>query len=73
MPDKTYVVLEDQRYTGRHRVYRAGQKFPESELFGNEENIAMALEGSQSKDPKIKLFVVKKKKGQKSTESGSDK
>ncbi len=56
MADKKimYRVLEDQKYTGKHRVYcgkgamgrTTGDLFPESELFGNADNLKMALEGS---------------------------
>ena len=54
MADKRYVVLEGQKYTGKHRVYIAGQDFPETELFGNAENIKMALEGAKDKMGKFK-------------------
>ena len=54
MAEKMYRVLEEQRYTGKHRVYygkgemgrEKGDIFPESELFGNKENIEMALNGA---------------------------
>ena len=54
MADKRYVVLEGQKYTGKHRVYVDGQEFPETELFGNAENIKMALEGAKDKMGKFK-------------------
>lgn len=41
MAVKTYEVLEDKKYTGKHRVYVAGQQFNESEVFGN---IEVAIE-----------------------------
>lgn len=54
MAEKMYRVLEGQRYTGKHRVYygkgEMGRKesdvFPESELFGNAENLEMSLNGA---------------------------
>ncbi len=54
MVEKMYKVLEGQRYTGKHRVYygkgemhrQAGEKFPESELFGNKDNLEMSLNGA---------------------------
>ena len=61
MAVKMYKVLKDQKYTGKHRVYVAGREFPESELFGNEENIKMALEGGKGKAKKIKLVTGSKK------------
>ena len=33
MAEKVYIVLEGQKYVGKHRVYTEGQEFPESELF----------------------------------------
>lgn len=54
MAEKRYVVLEGQKYTGKHRVYKAGQEFPESELFGNEENKRMSLEGAKDKIRMVK-------------------
>ena len=86
MTEKMYKVLNDQKYTGKHRVYCGkgsmgrtnGDVFPESELFGNESNIKMALEGQKDvirknkdgaeyvairgKEPKIKLLEPAKKK-----------
>ena len=57
MAEKMYRVLEGARYTGKHKVYygkgemhrRESEVFPESELFGNEKNLEMALEGSKDK------------------------
>ena len=54
MAEKMYKVLDGQKYTGKHRVYcgkgamgrTKGDMFPESELFGNDENLEMALNGS---------------------------
>lgn len=45
---KVYEVLEDQKYTGKHNIYVEGQRFPESELFGNKESIAIAIDGQKS-------------------------
>ncbi len=54
MAGQMYRVLEGQKYTGKHRVYcgegamgrMTGDTFPEAELFGNKDNLRMALEGS---------------------------
>ncbi len=54
MAEKMYRVLEGQRYTGKHKVYygkgemgrRESDMFPESELFGNKENLEMSLNGA---------------------------
>ena len=83
MAEKMYKVLEGQRYTGKHRVYygkgemgrQTGDMFPESELFGNKDNIEMALNGADDimdnfpttkgengKDVKGKEFVAVKGK-----------
>ena len=37
MAVKSYKVKEDKKYTGKHRVYVAGEVFPESEIFGSAE------------------------------------
>ena len=37
MAVKMYEVQADKKYTGKHKVYSAGQQFPESELFGDVE------------------------------------
>lgn len=55
MAEKMYKVLEGMKYTGKHKVYCGkgamnrikGDVFPESELFGNEENLDMSLNGSE--------------------------
>ena len=83
MAEKMYRVLDDQKYTGKHRVYcgkgamgrAVADTFPASELFGNEENLKMALEGAKDitdrypttkdkdgKDVPGKLFVAIKGK-----------
>ena len=57
MAKKMYKVLEGERYTGKHKLYYGkgemgrteGDKFPESELFGNADNLKMALEGAEDK------------------------
>jgi len=54
MAEKMYRVLEGQRYTGKHKVYYGkgemhrieSEVFPESELFGNKENLDMSLNGA---------------------------
>ena len=54
MAEKRYRVLEGQRYTGKHKVYYGkgemhrveSETFPASELFGNKENLDMALNGA---------------------------
>ncbi len=73
MPERMFEVLEDQKYTGRHRVYLPGERFPESELSGNEDNLEMALKGSENRDPKIRPVRAKRKKSsKKDQESDSD-
>ncbi len=56
MTEKVYVVLEGQKYTGKHRVYEAGQKFAEAELFGD---LEMALKGHEKSKTKPKIKEVK--------------
>ena len=54
MAEQMYRVLEGQRYTGKHRMYygkgemgrRENDMFPESELFGNPDNLEMSLNGA---------------------------
>lgn len=55
MAEKIYEVLKDKKYTGKHKVYKAGDKFKESELMGGESHLKMALEGN--KDPKIAAVI----------------
>ena len=55
-----YIVLKGQKYLGRHKIYKEGEEFDGSELFGNEENIKMALEGGGINDAKPRIKVVKK-------------
>ncbi len=55
MAEKMYRVLEGQRYLGKHRMYygkgemgrRENDIFPESELFGNPDNLEMSLNGAE--------------------------
>ena len=57
MAEKMYKVLDDKRYAGKRYVHcgngvmgrTKGDIFPERELSGNEENLKMALEGSNDK------------------------
>ena len=56
MAVKMYEVLKGQKYKGKHRVYKEGQQFPETELFGNEDNIKMALEGAKDDVRKSKSY-----------------
>lgn len=65
MANKFYEVLKGQKYTGKHRVYMEGDKFAESELFGNDESRSIAIEGAKevkSQDGKsvLKPAVMKK-------------
>lgn len=71
MPDRMFEVLEGQKYTGKHRVYAEGQKFPESELFGNDDNHEIALKGTEDRDAKIKVVGPKRKKNSKKADSES--
>ena len=62
MAEKMYKVLDEQKYTGKHRVYcgkgamgrTVGDTFPASELFGNEENLKMSLYGAKD-DIRVKF------------------
>jgi hypothetical protein len=47
MAEKLYEVLPGCRYGGKTRVFKEGQKFPESELAGGKENIELALNGQK--------------------------
>ena len=57
MAETKFVVLKGRKYVGRHKIYKEGEEFNGSELFGNEDNIRMALEGGGPNDaePRIKL------------------
>lgn len=59
MAEKVYEVLKDCKYTGKHRVYTAGQQFPESEIFGSKD---VALNGQKAiKDGSGKVTQTEKK------------
>ena len=55
MAEKMYRVLEGKKYSGKRYVHCGdgvmgrikGDIFPEKELSGNEENLKMALNGSE--------------------------
>ncbi len=36
MAEKTYEVIA-RKYTGKHKVYKKGDKIPESEIFGSKD------------------------------------
>ncbi len=74
MAKNEYVVLEGRKYAGRHKIYKEGEKFKEEELFGNEDNIKMALTGGGPNDaePRIKVVPKAEKKAQKK-DKGKDK
>jgi hypothetical protein len=61
MAEKRYIVLEGQRYKGKHKVYTEGQDFPESELFGNEDNVLMAIHGAKDKKNDKGVLLIKGK------------
>jgi len=58
MAETEYIVLKGQKYVGRHKVYKESEKFPGSELFGNEDNIEMALKGGGPNKAKPRIKVV---------------
>lgn len=43
--EKVYIVLEGQKYTGKHKVYTEGQEVSESEIFGS---LSRAMNGSKN-------------------------
>lgn len=49
MEKDRYKVLDGQKYTGKHKVYLAGESFPESELFGSKESVKIALIGQKER------------------------
>ena len=59
MAEIKFKVLKGQKYLGRHKIYKEGEEFPGSELFGNEDNHIMALEGGGINDAKPRIEVVK--------------
>ena len=58
MAETKYIVLKGRKYVGRHKIYKAGEEFDGSELFGNEDNIRMALNGGGPNDAKPRIKVV---------------
>ncbi len=60
MAEVKFKVLKGQKYLGRHKIYKEGEEFPGSELFGNEDNHKMALEGGGPNDAKPRIEIVKK-------------
>ena len=55
-----FKVLKGQKYLGRHKIYKEGEEFDGSELFGNKDNIEMALEGGGINDAPPRIEVVKR-------------
>ena len=55
-----FKVLKGQKYLGRHKIYKEGEEFDGSELFGNEDNIEMALEGGGINDAPPRIEIVKR-------------
>ncbi len=72
MAEVEFIVLKGQKYLGRHKIYKEGEKFPGSELFGNEDNHEMALEGGGINNAEPRIEVVKKAE-KKSQKKGKDK
>ena len=60
MAGTKYKVLKGQKYLGRHKIYKEGEEFDGSELFGNDDNLEMALEGGGPNDAEPRIKVVKK-------------
>ena len=58
MAETKYIVLKGRKYVGRHKIYKEGEEFNGSELFGNPENIEMALKGGgpNHAKPRIKAL-----------------
>ncbi len=78
MAETKFVVLKGRKYVGRHKVYKEGEEFDATELFGNEDNIEMALEGGGPNDAEPRIKVVPKpskseKKSSKKKDEGKDK
>ena len=59
MAEIKFKVLKGQKYLGRHKIYKEGEEFPGSELFGNEDNHRMAVEGGGNNDAEPRIEVVK--------------
>lgn len=56
MAEKVYVVLEGQKYVGKHRVYTQGMEFPASEIF--EGTLLPSMNGTKDKrDDKGRLSI----------------
>ena len=74
MAKTKFKVLKGQKYLGRHKIYKEGEEFPESELFGNEDNHEMALRGGGKNDaaPRIEV-VTPAQKGKKKEADKKDK
>lgn len=60
MAETEYVVLKGQKYVGRHKIYKEGAKFPGSELFGNEDNVEMALKGGGPNRAKPRIKIIRR-------------
>lgn len=73
MANKVYIVLEDQKYVGKHRTYSAGMEVPEIELFGDEKNLEVALNGQKEMKSKDGLIQKRAKKAKLKLKSGSKK
>ena len=71
MAETKYIVLKGRKYVGRHKIYKEGEEFPGSELFGNEDNIEMALKGGGPNDAKPRIEVVPRL--EKATKKSKDK
>lgn len=70
MAEVKFKVLKGQKYLGRHKIYKEGEEFPGSELFGNEDNHRMAVEGGGINDTEPRIEVVKPAKQGKKKEAG---
>lgn len=46
-----YEVIVD-KYVGKHKIYKKGQKLPASEIMGGDEGKKLALEGQKGKQNK---------------------
>ena len=60
MAETKYIVLKGQKYVGRHKIYKENEEFNGSELFGNEDNIEMALKGGGPNRAKPRIKIVSK-------------
>lgn len=60
MAETKYIVLKGRKYVGRHKIYKEGEEFDGSELFGNADNIQMALKGGGPNDAKPRIKIVPK-------------